>query len=319
MKTIRCPSCAAALELDNSLMVSRCTFCGCTITLSPDDLGVDKTTSELLSEMFRGEAAGVFLKQKMEQLNMDEYWKYHAQTISFISEDNATINISYIHMAISGNTSIFMGRANVFLLFADSQIAQDYFNALSSIRFPLNDTRSMNRYLPEITHQFVLKDSRVLVVINRGAHEYPLISFKSLPDVHAAWMISRLENLCCLLQYSGLSLSAMSIKDLYIDPQDHQVFLYGGLWTAQKTTGRGSSGKPFESELLAVRRIAAEVIGHDRIEACQGAVPEAFYSFLIEKPKDDAYADFEWWDISLALAYGKRKFQKLDLNESTLI
>ena len=63
MQTICCPACGASLELDDNLMSAKCKFCGNMIALSPKDLGVDMMTSEVLAEMFHGEAAGVFLKQ----------------------------------------------------------------------------------------------------------------------------------------------------------------------------------------------------------------------------------------------------------------
>lgn len=39
-------------------------------------------TSGVLAEIFHGDAAGVFLKTKMEEFNMDEYRKHHAKTIA---------------------------------------------------------------------------------------------------------------------------------------------------------------------------------------------------------------------------------------------
>lgn len=318
MQTVRCPSCGAALEPEHNLLTAQCKFCGITVTLSPNDLGVDMTTSGLLAEMFRGEAAGVFLKRKMEELNMDEYWKHHAQTITFVAEDGSVVEISYIHHAVSGNTSIFMGRTNVFLLFSDSGDAARYVDMVSTMQYPPDDKYSMKQFLPEVTHQFVLQDRKVLVVIHRGRHEYPLVSFQKLPDVHAAWVISRLENLCCLLEFNHLSLSDIDIRDIYINPETHQACLYGGLWRASRTPKIPLHGNSYEAELLVVRRIAAEAMGYSAIEEIRGTIPDDFYTFLSEKPKEDAFADFSWWDVSLTLAYGKRVFRKLGIEDSTL-
>ena len=316
MQTIRCPACGAVLEADDNLMSAKCKFCGNMIALSPEDLGVDMMTSEVLAEMFHGEAAGVFLKKKLEELNQEEYWKNHAQTVTFITGNDAVVEISYIHHVTLGNTSIFMGRSNVFLLFSDTNDATHYIDAASSLKYPPVDKYDMKQFFPDITHRFMLRDRRVLAVISRGRHEYPLVSFRKLPDVHAAWIVSRLENLCCLLQYNGLVLSDMDIRDLYIDPDTHQAYLYGGLWRVRRTSEIREN--PYEAELMAVRRITAEVMGFTQAEDMRSAVPEDFYTFLIEKPKDDAFSDFSQWDVSLTLAYGKRTFRILGLNESTL-
>ncbi len=322
MQAIYCPACGAALEPDKNLMSAKCKFCGNVIALSPKDLGVDLMTSEVLAEMFQGEAAGVFLKQKLEELNQDQYWKAHAQTITFIADDDSVVEISYIHNVDSGNTSIFMGRSNVFLLFSDPDDAKRYVDTVSSLRYPPDDKYSMKQFFPEITHRFVLRDKRILVVIPRGRDEYPLVSFRKLPDVHAAWIVSRLENLCCLLQFNSFVLSDIDIRDIYINPETHQAYLYGGLWHARRTSECRSKLKenenPYEDELLAVRRIAAETMGFSRTQDTRSVVPEDFYAFLCEKPEKDAFSDFSQWDVTLTLAYGKRVFRKLELNESTL-
>lgn len=317
MHTICCPACGASLELDDNLMSAKCKFCGNMIALSPKDLGVDMMTSEVLAEMFHGEAAGVFLKQKLEELNQDTYWKQHAQTVTFIAEDDSVVEISYVHYVVSRNTSIFMGRSNVFLLFSDLNDAACYIDTASSLKYPPDDKYDMKQFFPEITHRFTLRDRRVLVVISRGRDEYPLVSFRKLPDVHAAWIVSRLENLCCLLQYNDFVLSDIDIRDLYIDPSTHQAYLYGGLWRVRRISEIREKN-PYEAELMAVRRIAAEVMGFSRMEDTRSAVPEAFSDFLCEKPVKDAFSDFSQWDVSLMLAYGKRTFRKLGLNESTL-
>ena len=320
MQAINCPACGAALEPDENLMSAKCKFCGNVIALSPKDLGVDLMTSEVLAEMFHGEAAGVFLKQKLEELNQDQYWKHHAQTVTFITEDDSVVEISYIHHVDSRNTSIFMGRSNVFLLFSDPDDAKHYVDTVSSLRYPPDDKYSMKQFFPEITHRFVLRDRRILVVIPRGRDEYPLVSFRKLPDVHAAWIVSRLENLCCLLQFNNFVLSDLDIRDIYINPETHQAYLYGGLWQARRTSELRSKFKenPYEDELLAVRRIAAETMGFSRTQDTRSVVPEDFYAFLCEKPEKEAFSDFSQWDVTLTLAYGKRVFRKLELNESTL-
>jgi len=318
MQAVRCPSCGATLELDKSLLTSTCKFCGSTVTLSPADLGVDQTTAGVLAEMLHGDAAGVFLKKKLEELNMEEYWKHHAQTVTFVAEDASVVEISYVHSATVQNSTIFMGRSNAFLLFADPKDAKNYVDMVSSVQFPSDDKHDMKQFLPEITHQFTLRDRRVLIIITRGRYEYPLVSFRGLPDVHAAWVVSRLENLCCLLQYNQLTVPDLDIRDIYINPETHQAYLYGGLWRANRIVGALSSAKTYEAELRSVRRIATEAMGFSEIENARKAMPEAFFEFLNEKPKDDAFSDFAWWDVSLTLAYGKRVFRDLGLKESTL-
>ena len=61
---------------------------------------------------------------------------------------------------------------------------------------------------------------------------YPLNMLGVLLDRHVAWIVSRLENLCCLLDYNNMVLNGLTEDNLFVDPVNHQIYLYGGWWFA---------------------------------------------------------------------------------------
>ncbi len=76
-----------------------------------------------------------------------------------------------------------------------------------------------------------------MVAIEKKPGVYPLRLLGILLDRHTAWVISRLENLCCLLSYSGIVLNGLTLDNLFVEPATHQIYLYGGWWFAGYQNG----------------------------------------------------------------------------------
>lgn len=312
LKVLHCPNCGGDVEIQENFISAICPYCNSKIALSPEDLGINKVTSELLGEMFAGQAVGTFLKQQIKKLNRDEFWKENAHKISLECTDG-TIEISYIHKAVSESAIILTARSNVILLFEDIKSADKYCNTVKSLKFPQNDVKNLRQFVPNITGRFTLINNQAMVVIEKGDNEYPLSAFKNLPDVHAAWVVSRLENLCCLLQFNNISIPKFGLSDLYVDSEEHQIYFYGGFESSMPV-----SKDNIRNELLSLRQAAANVMGCKSVKDTENKVPKDFYEFLNGEPKENPFEDFKQWDLSLTLAYGKRTFRKLDCTENSI-
>lgn len=312
LKVLHCPNCGGDVEIQENFISAICPYCNSKIALSPEDLGINKITSELLAEMFEGQAVGTFLKQQIKKLNRDEFWKENAHKIKLECTDGI-IEISYIHKAVSDSAIILTARSNVILLFEDMKKADKYCSTVKKLEFPQNDIKNLRQFVPEITGRFMLSNNRAMVVIEKGDNEYPLSAFKNLPDVHTAWIISRLENLCCLFQFNNISVPKFGISDLYIDLDEHQVYFYGGYENAMPAFKNN-----VRNELLSLRQTAANVMGCKSVSNTENKIPKDFYEFLNEEPKENPFEDFKQWDLSLTLAYGKRIFRKLDYVENSI-
>ncbi|MBP0967536.1 MAG: hypothetical protein J5722_07875, partial [Oscillospiraceae bacterium] len=151
--------------------------------------------------------------------------------------------------------------------------------------------------------------------------EYPLRLFGRLSGRHTAWLIGRIENLCCVMEYSSIVHPEFGIDSLYIDPYEHQASLYGGWWSAVRnhTTVNGSV-LTTRDNLLALRRTAAQVLGFSSASAAKETedIPKPFADFLRSEPESNAYDDFAKWDDTLIRSYGERRFITMDTDDAQI-
>ena len=170
---------------------------------------------------------------------------------------------------------------------------------LSRVRFPGADMRGLSRLFPTLTSRLELKDGGLLLAFQRGTDFFPLGSFGCLPYEHGAWILSRLENLCCVMEYSGLIHGGFTLDSVYINPYTHEAALYGGWWrTRPKLKGE-------TTDLADIRRLIMRLLGENR-----DVSPRPFLDFLASKPASDAYQDFARWDDVIENKLGGRKFAR---------
>ena len=306
MKVLKCSHCGGSIDLNKyNYQLASCPYCGNTIVVHAEDLGIDKTTGGMIKQMYGGKAVGEFISNKLYEANEDEAWKTNAHHITFAGM-NDDIELAYRQIITDGNVSMYVCRENVALLFKDKETADAYVKNVRVLKYPTDDSKSLRSYMPTVTNIFVLKDGQVLVIIDRGSREYPLSNYMNMPHVHAAWVMSRLENICCLLQYSGISIKDLRIEDLFVDVHNHQICMYGAFWRMEK--------KEDTEQLKKIREIVKSLmnIKIENKDFNDEPIPDAFYEFLTDEPKKDAFEDFQYWDTSLMLSYGNRTFVKYD-------
>ena len=136
--------------------------------------------------------------------------------------------------------------------------------------------------------------------------------FGKLGGRHIAWVISRLENLCCVLEYNGLVHPEIDPDSIYINPNNHTACLYSGWWdvTRKNTTGVGGHILSSEDNLNGIRRTADAILDRN-VDA-----PSALIEFIGSRPRIDAYEDFAYWDEVIIRAFGKRRFVKMETEDS---
>ena len=310
MKTFKCPYCGGTLSLNaHSFREAVCPYCGNSFMLTEADWGISESTGEILKEMVGGKAVGEFIARKLHEANEDAAWKHGAHHLSFPT-DKCELELAFRQQLRNGAVEMFVCRSNIALLFDSGADAEAYLGSVRRLKYPGRaDSRSLRQYMPDITADFSLTDGRRIVIIARGSHEFPLINYVNMPHVHAAWVTSRLENICCLMEYNDVSVKDLNIRDLFVDVQSHQISLYGAFWRLESHTS--------DRQLSDLRSIVRELVGLDKKEnrcADGKPIPEAFYDFLSESPQPTAFQDFERWDAMLMLSYHNRTFVKYEEN-----
>lgn len=220
--------------------------------------------------------------------------------VIFDTEEVGDIEVTYQQILCNDHATSYICDDSIVLHFDDEGFADQYVNSIKSLKYPGGGSKSLEQYMPHIKDIYKDTDGGKVIFITKSPNEQPLSNCIFMKDRHVAWVISRLENIACLLEYNKLGVSDLSIKDFFVDAENHQICLFGGFWRAKKNSPR---------DIGFIRDIAKELMGyHEGKNFEDEEIPEAFAEFLDEAPLKDAYDDFKEWDTSLILSYGPRKF-----------
>ncbi len=319
MNNISCVNCGGIVAVDASGLSATCQFCGSRFLLNHEDTDYYNRLYAQMNAFFAAPKSDQVRKQQAEL-----FWE-KAKIRTFTQEDGTPIEIRYMHHYIDRDTDVYVARRNVVFHFINNGIekTEALRRAVSMLDYPSADTRNLQDFFPKISGGFTLDDGSYLCVISKNEDEYPLRLFGKLHGRHAAWIISRLENLCCVLEFSSLVHPRITPDSVYINPYTHQACLYGDWWCAGKPNSLTSDGRERlqrRDNLLGLRNTAAAVLGYsDRMQIMPNEdIPYALAVFLKSDPCVTAYDDFALWDETLLKAYGERKFIKMDVDDQDI-
>lgn len=210
----------------------------------------------------------------------------------------------------------------------------NFFNSaleqIKAIHYANSDMeKEMSRYMPHIRYAFETSDGRYCLILQKTADVFSLsdiLSFYSgtVPDRHAAWIISRLCNLCCFFDYMGIAHNGLTLENCFISPQYHTLLPLGGWWYA-KPQGERLLGiprsiydiMPIKAKSDKISSIstdleASRAIGRKLVNSVNA--PQAMLEFL-NSGSSKAAADFSRWNKTLDTAYGKRQFVEMNIGK----
>ena len=303
--------------IDPSGTTAHCPYCGSDYVLDHRDTDYYQAFYARMKSFLGLSADGQERRRRA-----DDLWNQAEQDV-FSCADGRQISVSSLHRFSDRIASAYTARQSVIFRFAgiQTEFAEKYRKAVSWLDYPSADVRNLAQFFPVISGGFTLSDGSVLLAVKKSEDEYPLRLFGTLSGRHTAWLIGRMENLCCVLEYSGIVHPDFGLDTLYIDPYDHQASLYGGWWNAVRNHS-SVNGKILTTRdnLIALRETAAKVLGFpDAASAVETEdVPRPFANFLKSEPESNAYADFAKWDEVLIRSYGERKFIRMDTDDDQI-
>lgn len=144
---------------------------------------------------------------------------------------------------------------------------------------------------------------------------------------HACWMMSSTFNLCCYLSFVGIVHGDISAENLFIDPADHCVALFGGWQHAMPANAKIATiaKRTFDVlpwdvrvqkvalpgiDLECVKLLGRELLGND--------VPDPMKKWLARPSSGKAITDYAEWREVLSESFGKPKFFKLEMSQNDL-
>lgn len=293
MITYKCENCGGEMVIHASGDLV-CDYCGSKSNFSDAQLREYREFRKNMLEYLSASA-------NRDSKRMDDryLWDY-AQQERFATEDGQDVVVEYLFRTTDDGITMYMTREAVLYVFPKERTADAdrMMEHIGKVRFPSADMKGLGRLIPKLKSRLPLQGGAVLLAFQREQDMYPLESFGALPYEHAAWILSRLENLCCVLEYSELVHKGMGLESICINPHTHEAALYGGWWKTEAKRGEDTT------DLKDIRKLILRLLGVNRESS-----PKAFLEFLNSMPCGDAYTDFEAWDRIIEEKLG-RKFVK---------
>ena len=287
---IKCDSCGAEFRISTRGELV-CRYCGSMIYLSDKDFKAYKNTRD---EMLKKER---FLNDELaSEGDILRLWN-NSSIVNFTTSAGTTLSFESYYSVILPEKEIYVGNTRIAVVFNDRAAIARINDIVSGIEYPSADIKGLSKYLPNIIYKAALEDGRGIMMVSKAENIYPLYLFEDLKATTVAWMISRFENLGCLLEFNNLDFEAIRIEDIYINPKTHELFILDG-WEGVSNTAR-------RNYLRDIRTIAKEVMN-------VSTAPKLCMEFLDGNPAPTAYDDFKAWDNVIMKGFGGHNFHKFN-------
>lgn len=275
-----------------------CPYCGSKNFFSDRELEEYKTFRLRMLEYL----SAVGDEEKLAE-NTDRLWK-DTETIVFTDKDGMDITIQYIYKSVENGVCMYSARKNVIYIYpADKKKqADEAVSSFSKLTFPQADMKGLDRCFPVMAGRFELKDGSIMIVYSKSENVYPVALFGSLTAKHVEWIISRLENIACVLKYNDMIHGGITPDSVFINPKTHEAALFGGWHGSRKLIGVS------DEDLKDIRLTATKLLGPE-----YGDAPQPLINFLKKAPANNAYDDFAMWDRVIEEELGGRHFTKFKM------
>ena len=287
---IRCDNCGAEYRISSrGEMV--CRFCGSMVYLSDKDFKAYKNTRD---EMLHNDR---FINDETaDEGDILHMWN-NSSRVNFTTDRGVNITMDSFYSVILDDKEVYIGSNKILIVFASISEVTRFNNSLSQIMYPSADIKDLSRFLPNVTFKATLEDGRGTIVVSKSENIYPLFLFENLKATTVAWMISRFENLGCLLEFNDMDFDAISIEDIYINPKTHELFILDGWENVSRT--------PRRNYLKDIRLIAKDIMD-------VSTANDMCMQFLNGEPAATAYDDFGNWDDVIMKGFGGHNFHQFN-------
>lgn len=300
MLSFKCKNCGGEMSVDPSGSLV-CEYCGSDSFFQDSDLTAYRSFRKQMLDYLKG----VHDENADGGHNEDSLWG-SAETAHLQTADGAPVNIRYLYSYEDEAGTVYLTRDNAIFVYGPDKksVADKVLWSINALSFPAADVKGLSECFPKFNGRYELSDGGVMLTFSRSENLFPLAMFGSLAPEHAAWVVSRLENICCVLNYSELVHKGISEYSVWINPFIHHAVLMGH-WQSAMRTGIAEASDDEYIDLTDLRKTADRIMGIHRKDA-----PDAMKAFLAVKPTSDAYSDFEKWDNVIDKGFGGRRFAK---------
>lgn len=297
MLSFQCNNCGGEMSVSRIGELD-CPYCGTRNFFSDSQLEQYKEFRLRMLEYLRGLA-----ENEQTKASEDKLWM-NSESITFVTNDGTDITVEYVYKCIKDGIHIYAARKNVIMIYPQDKVsyAQNAIAAFSRIEYPQADMRGLNRSFPSLVGRFELNNGSYMVVLSKAESMYPVEMFGDLTAKHVEWIVSRLENIACVMEYNEMTHGGISPENVFINPKTHEAALLGGWHNARRKMRNENK------DLLDIRSTAKKLLGRD-----YGDAPKPLIKFIDGSPAQDAYEDFAKWDSVIENELGGRHFTEFKL------
>ncbi len=315
MLSVKCKNCGGEMAVDSSGGLY-CGYCGCKYEFSDQDLAGYRVFRSKMLEYLRA----IHDEKTDGSGHEDQLWM-SAETATLKEKSGSDIKVRFLYSHEEEGVTSYLTRKAALFVFPGGKrdLAEKTVQNIGRVTFPAADVKGLADAFPKMNGRYELADGGVLLAFERQDNLFPLAMFGSLRPEHVAWVISRMENISCVLQYSSLVHGGISEESLWINPTSHHAVLMGHWWDVQSLQGRPDGLRGAVQSLLGtdsakkdlkdLRKTADRVLGMKHAEA-----PKELTEFLKAEPAKDAFDDFAAWDQVIEKGFGGRRFAKMGID-----
>lgn len=265
-----------------------CPYCGGKTFLTDADYRENTVFRKKLLDYYRARN-----DEKEFDYSSDTLWN-SVGSYSYEMKNGKPLNIVYMYKKSCSDYTFYLAKESNVYIFNEERQAKRFLEGLDRLRFPEADNK-LNRCFPSLKMELELANNMKALVFVRRPGFYPASMFSPWPSVHLAWVISRMENICCAFEYSQMGMEDISEDTIFINPDTHE----GAIWGDWRMIS-GSTGNC----LKKLRRTAVALAENTR-------EPKELFEFLNSAPAKDAFEDFSRWDTVIEKGYGGHKFVQM--------
>lgn len=214
-----------------------------------------------------------------------------------------------------------------------------YYNMLNMIESIRYKDRKMKEYFSKVMPKLIRydknRDGSFYAIIDKPSNVYPMTYVlkyfnNSFTPKHTAWVMTRLCNIECFLNVTGLVHNGISIENLFVCPETHDILLLGGWWYASKIGKRmiGCSGQVYNllppktkkdklatstTDIECIKDVCKRILDKSNFDSYR-EIRKWYTSVSNENPFDN----LDKWDNALTRQFGKRKFIKMDVRDNLI-
>lgn len=161
----------------------------------------------------------------------DDTWGASSNVLLIKKTEDTSQKIVYRYSFDSEVGKVYIGTYFVTYQFDDKKYYDRYLDAIGSIKYKDSAMEEyFSQFLPKVHDRFESLDGKYYIALRKTEEVYPLnlvVDVLSKKE-HAAWVMTRLLNLCVLLYTNGFVHNGICIDNCFVSLEHHGLSLLGG-------------------------------------------------------------------------------------------